>query len=441
MAGGGAKAAHPPRIGGSGGKSTQNLEQIPPAAVEAAAMTPAPSALNRFLPKEALPGLLLMAAMVVALVVANSGLAQWYEQLLGVKANVSVGSFAISKPILLWINDGFMAVFFFLVGLELKREIMAGELSDRKKVVLPLLAALGGIAVPAAIYAFINRHDPSALRGWAIPAATDIAFALGVLALLGSRVPLTLKIFLASIAVIDDLAAIIIIAVFYTSELSVSSLLLALLFLSWLFILNRMGITAKTPYILLSIALWVAVLKSGVHATLAGVAVAAFIPYRPVKGSPEGSETLLEQLEHQIQPWVAYGILPIFAFANAGVPLAGMTIGSLFEPVPLGIALGLFLGKQIGVFGASWLAVKSGFASLPEGATWRHVYGVAMLCGIGFTMSLFIGSLAFDQGGESGETFDARLGILAGSFLSAIGGVVVLRFLSGSKKPPVVDPG
>lgn len=396
-------------------------------------MTPARSPLSRFLPKEALPGLLLMASMIVALVVANSGLSGWYEQLLAVKAQISVGTFAIAKPILLWINDGFMAVFFFLVGLELKREIMAGELSDKKKVVLPLLAALGGIVVPAAIYAFINRHDPAAMKGWAIPAATDIAFALGVLALLGSRVPVTLKIFLASIAVIDDLAAIIIIAVFYTSELSVGSLLLALLFLSWLFILNRMGITAKTPYILLSIALWVAVLKSGVHATLAGVAVAAFIPYRPVKGAPEGSETLVEELEHQIQPWVAYGILPIFAFANAGVPLAGMTLASLFQPVPLGIALGLFLGKQLGVFGASWIAVKSGLARLPEGANWRHVYGVALLCGIGFTMSLFIGSLAFEQTGAAGDAFDERLGILAGSFLSAIAGVVVLRYFSGGK--------
>mgnify|MGYP000889986391 CR=1 FL=1 len=397
-------------------------------------MTPASSPLSRFLPKEALPGLLLMASMLVALIVANSGLSEWYAQLLAVKAQVSVGDFAIAKPILLWINDGFMAVFFFLVGLELKREVMAGELSDKKKVVLPLLAALGGIVLPATIYALVNRHDPAALRGWAIPAATDIAFALGVLALLGSRVPVTLKIFLASIAVIDDLAAIIIIAVFYTSELSVGSLLLSMLFLSWLFILNRMGITAKTPYILLSVALWVAVLKSGVHATLAGVAVAAFIPYRPVKGTPEGSETLVEVLEHQIQPWVAYGILPIFAFANAGVPLGDLTFGALLEPVPLGIALGLFLGKQLGVFGASWLAVKSGIASLPEGANWRHVYGVALLCGIGFTMSLFIGSLAFEQSGATGTGFQDRLGILVGSLLSAIGGVVVLRYFSGGKK-------
>lgn len=400
------------------------------------------SVLSRILPKEALPGLLLMASMGFALVVANSGLAPAYEQLLALKAQVSVGSFAIAKPLLLWINDGFMAVFFFLVGLELKREIMAGELSDRRKVVLPLVGAVGGIAVPAAIYALMNRDDPAAMRGWAIPAATDIAFALGVLALLGSRIPLALKILLASIAVIDDLAAILIIAVFYTSELSVGSLLLALLFLSWLFILNRMGVTAKTPYLLLSAALWVAVLKSGVHATLAGVAVAAFIPYRPVKGAPEGGPTLLEELEHQVQPWVAYGILPIFAFANAGLPLGDLTLGSLLEPVPLGIALGLFLGKQIGVWGASWLAVKGGLARLPDGVNWRQIHGVALLCGIGFTMSLFIGSLAFEQNGGEGRAFDERLGILAGSLLSAVAGTVVLRFFAdGPPRSPAEESG
>lgn len=398
-------------------------------------------ALSRVLPKEALPGLLLMGSMAVALIVANSGLSGWYEQLLGVKAQVSVGDFSIAKPVLLWINDGFMAVFFFLVGLELKREVMAGELSDKKKVILPLVAAVGGIALPAAIYALINRNDPEALRGWAIPAATDIAFALGVLALLGSRVPVALKIFLASIAVIDDLAAIVIIAVFYTSELSVGSLLLALLFLSWLFILNRTGVTAKTPYLLLSLALWIAVLKSGVHATLAGVAVAAFIPYRPIKGAPEGSPTLLEDLEHQVQPWVAYGILPLFAFANAGVPLGDLTLASLFQPVPLGIALGLFVGKQLGVFGASWLAVKAGLASLPDGVSWKQVYGAALLCGIGFTMSLFIGSLAFEQGGATGDTFDERLGILAGSLLSAVAGTIVLRYFSGPPRETRDVPG
>ncbi|HQW29512.1 MAG TPA: Na+/H+ antiporter NhaA [Verrucomicrobiales bacterium] len=388
------------------------------------------STINHFLPKEALPGLLLMTAMVSALVVANSGLASWYEQLLRVNAQISVGEFKISKPILLWINDGFMAVFFFLVGLELKREVMAGELSDRKKVLLPLLAAFGGIAVPACIYAWINRGDAAAMAGWAIPAATDIAFALGVLALLGSRIPVALKVFLASIAVIDDLVAIIIIAIFYTSALSITSLLFALVFIAGLFIVNRMRITAKTPYLLLGAALWVAVLKSGVHATLAGVAIAAFIPYRRAKSTPEGGPTLLEDLEHGIQPWVAYGVLPIFAFANAGVALGMITMDSILQTVPLGIAAGLFFGKQIGVFGASFLAVKLGLAKLPDKVSWLQIYGVALLCGIGFTMSLFIGSLAFDYSSGEVKPFDERIGILIGSLLSAIAGTLVLRLAS-----------
>lgn len=386
-------------------------------------MTPATRSL---IPKETLPGLLLMAAMAAALIAANSPLYGLYQELLDTYAQLSVGSFELRKPLLLWINDGFMAVFFFLVGLELKREILAGELSDRRRVVLPLIAALGGIAVPALIYAAINRNDPMALKGWAIPAATDIAFALGVLALLGKRVPLALKIFLASVAVIDDLAAIIIIAVFYTSELSVASLAAAGAIIATLALVNRMGVTAKTPYLLLSIALWVAVLKSGVHATLAGVVVAAFIPYRPAKGS---DETVLVKLEHDLHPWVAYGILPIFAFANAGVSLAGLSFASLMQPVPLGIAAGLFIGKQAGIFGASLIAVKLGLAKLPLAVSWMQLYGVSLLCGIGFTMSLFIGSLAFEQsGGESDYEVDDRLGILTGSLLSAIAGTLVLRF-------------
>ena len=371
-----------------------------------------------------------MGAMLAALIVANSSLSTWYDRLLDVHAEIRIGEFGIDKPILLWINDGLMAVFFFLVGLELKREIMAGELSDRRKVVLPLLAAIGGVALPAGIYAWINRGNSLALSGWAIPAATDIAFALGVLALLGSRVPVALKVFLASIAVIDDLAAIIIIAIFYTSQLSVGSLLLATLFLAGLFVVNRMGVTAKTPYLLLSVALWVAVLKSGVHATLAGVAVAAFIPFRPSKKPGPDGDTLLEDLEHSIQPWVAYGVLPIFAFANAGVALKGLTFDALLQPVPLGIAAGLFLGKQLGVFGASFLAVKAGIAKLPDKVSWTHLYGVSLLCGIGFTMSLFIGGLAFEQSGGQSSPFDDRLGILTGSLLSAVAGIVVLRFFA-----------
>lgn len=371
-----------------------------------------------------------MAAMAAALIAANSGLSAWYDRLLDVHAVAQVGEFGIDKPILLWINDGLMAVFFFLVGLELKREIMAGELSDRRKVVLPLVAAFGGVVLPAGIYAWINRDNALALNGWAIPAATDIAFALGVLALLGKRVPVALKVFLASIAVIDDLAAIVIIALFYTSQLSVGSLLFAAVFLAGLLAVNRMGVTAKTPYLLLSVALWVAVLKSGVHATLAGVAVAAFIPFRPPKKAGPDGATLLEELEHGLQPWVAYGVLPIFAFANAGVALKGLTFDALLQPVPLGITVGLFLGKQCGVFGASFLAVKAGIARLPDRVTWTHLYGVSLLCGIGFTMSLFIGGLAFEQSGGQSNTFDDRLGILAGSLLSAVSGAIVLRFFA-----------
>ncbi len=378
-----------------------------------------------------------MGAMAIALIAANSPLAGLYQALLDTRARVSVGAFELHKPLLLWINDGFMAVFFFLVGLELKREILAGELSDRRRVVLPLIAALGGIVVPALIYAWINRGDAMAMKGWAIPAATDIAFALGVLALLGKRVPLSLKIFLASVAVIDDLAAIIIIAVFYTSELSMASLAVAGAVIAMLALVNRMGVTAKTPYLLLAVALWVAVLKSGVHATLAGVVVAAFIPYRPAK---DFDETVLVKLEHDLHPWVAYGILPLFAFANAGVSLAGISLASLMQPVPLGIAAGLFLGKQAGIFGACFIAVKLGLAKLPGAASWLQMYGIALLCGIGFTMSLFIGSLAFEQsGGESDYEVDDRLGILTGSLLSAIAGTLVL-WIAGKGKAASAEP-
>lgn len=391
-----------------------------------------PVANRSLVPKEALPGLLLMGAMAAALIAANSPLYGLYQELLDTYAELSVGAFELRKPLLLWINDGLMAVFFFLVGLELKREILAGELSDKRRVVLPLIAALGGIAVPALIYAWINRGDAMAMKGWAIPAATDIAFALGVLALLGKRVPLALKIFLASVAVIDDLAAIIIIAVFYTSELSVASLAVAGAIIAALALINRLGVLAKTPYLLLSVALWIAVLKSGVHATLAGVVVAAFIPYRPAKGS---DETVLEKLEHELHPWVAFGVLPVFAFANAGVSLAGISLATLLQPVPLGIAAGLFVGKQVGIFGASLLAVKLGLAKLPAAVGWMQLYGVSLLCGIGFTMSLFIGSLAFEQtGGESDYEVDDRLGILTGSLLSAIAGTLVLRFAGKSKE-------
>lgn len=378
--------------------------------------------LAQWLHHEAVPGLLLLAATIAALVTANSGVS-WYGKILETYAVVGIGEWEIEKPLLLWINDGLMAVFFLLVGLELKREVLFGELSSPRKLTLPLLAAFGGIAVPSGIYAILNLGDPVAIEGWAIPAATDIAFALGILAVLGSRVPVTLKILLTSIAVLDDLAAIVIIAVFYTNQLSLLSLGVAAIVLPLLFLLNRLGVRSMAPYILLGIVLWIAVLKSGVHATLAGVALAAFIPTGRDASDTTG---MTYRLEHGLHPWVAYGILPVFAFANAGVPLAGFSPAKLLEPVPLGIALGLFLGKQVGVFAASWIAVKTRLATLPAGTTWGQVYGLAALCGIGFTMSLFIGSLAFEGGKGTSFAIDSRIGILAGSLCSAIVGIAVL---------------
>lgn len=387
-------------------------------------MTQSKSPLGRLVPPDAAPGILLMFAMVAALIAANSPLAGWYDGLLDTIGTVGVGEAEISKPVLLWINDGLMAIFFLLVGLELKREVLFGELSDRRKIALPLFAAIGGIAVPSAIYAVINWDDPVAIEGWAIPAATDIAFALGILALLGSRVPVALKVLLTSIAVIDDLAAIVIIALFYTAKLSLVSLAIAGVALAGLFVLNRLRVLKLAPYVLLGLVLWVAVLKSGVHATLAGVALAALIP----AGKDAHDKTgLVYRLEHGLHPWVVFGILPVFAFANAGVPVLGISPSAILNPVPLGIALGLFLGKQLGVFAAAWVAVKVGLASLPAAILWRQVYGLAVLCGIGFTMSLFIGSLAFESTGGENYKFNDRLGILVGSFFSAVLGFFVLR--------------
>ena len=392
---------------------------------------------NRFqaaIHHEAAPGVLLMIAMVAALIVANSGV-DWYGAMFETKATVGIGTWEISKPLLLWINDGLMAVFFLLVGLELKREVLFGELSDRRRITLPLFAAIGGIVVPSGIYAWINWGDELAMNGWAIPAATDIAFALGILAILGSRVPVALKILLTSVAVIDDLAAIMIIALFYTDQLSVASLAWAVVTLVGLLVLNRCAVKSLTPYVLLGIVLWIAVLKSGVHATLAGVALAAFIP--ATKKSANGEYGMAERMEHDLHPWVVYAILPVFAFANAGVPIIGLSPRALLEPVPLGIALGLFVGKQIGIFSAAWIAVKVGVASLPAGVNWRQVYGLSALCGIGFTMSLFIGSLAFEGGGGPDYAVDDRLGILTGSFLSAIAGVLILNRTCKKSATPV----
>ena len=382
--------------------------------------------IKEFLQLEAAGGFLLVIAMVLAMVAENSRLKPLYDSLLSVPVEIRIGQLEIAKPLLLWINDGLMAIFFFLIGLEIKREVIAGELSNPSQVALPLIGAVGGMALPAIIYTVINYGDPVAMKGWAIPSATDIAFALGVLALLGSRIPQSLKIFLMTLAIADDLGAIIIIALFYTSELSITSLIAALVGISILWILNRRQVMGLTPYIIVGIVLWAAVLKSGVHATLAGVVTALFIPYKKLPGE---SNTQLEKLEHDLHPTVVFGILPIFAFANAGVTFEGLTFNALLQPVPLGIALGLFLGNQVGIFGLCFLAIKSGLAKLPDKASWAQLYGVALLCGIGFTMSLFVGSLAFEQGGPDYAVND-RIGILAGSLLSGLAGYLVLRLSS-----------
>jgi NhaA family Na+:H+ antiporter len=382
------------------------------------------NALKEFLRFEAASGILLIIACVLAMIIENSSAAIYYDALLGIPVEVKIGNFEIAKPLLLWINDGLMAVFFFLIGLEVKRELLDGELSEPSRVVLPIIAAVGGMAIPALIYSYINWGDPIAMKGWAIPSATDIAFALGVLALLGSRIPSSLKLFLMTLAIVDDLGAIVIIAIFYTTDLSLGSLAVASTSLIVLFILNRRGVLSMAPYILVTLVLWAAVLKSGVHATLAGVIAAFFIPYKKLPGE---NKTQLEKLEHDLHPAVAFGILPLFAFANTGVTLSGLTMDSILAPIPLGIAAGLFFGNQIGVFGFSWLAIKSGLAQLPSGASWLQLYGVSLLCGIGFTMSLFISSLAFEQVGPD-YVVDDRIGILLGSLLAGVVGYVVLRF-------------
>jgi len=385
--------------------------------------------IKEFLNLEAASGILLLSAALLAIVLENSPAKPHYDALLDTPVEIRIGAFEIAKPLLLWINDGLMAIFFFLIGLEVKREFLAGELSDPSRVILPGIAAVGGMAVPALIYVVINWGDAVAIKGWAIPSATDIAFALGVLALLGSRIPQSLKLFLMTLAIIDDLGAIIIIAVFYTDNLSALSLLVAAIALLILLVMNRRGVLGLVPYLLVGLVLWAAVLKSGVHATLAGVLTAFFIPFRKEPGE---THTQLEKLEHDLHPSVAYAILPLFAFANSGISFEGISPATLLHPVPLGIAAGLFIGNQVGVFGFSWLAIRFGLSKLPDEASWQQLYGVALLCGIGFTMSLFISSLAFEQGG-SDFIVDDRLGILLGSLASGISGYIVLRSFSGRR--------
>lgn len=377
----------------------------------------------RFFESEAASGIALMASAAVALVWANAA-PDSYASLWRVRVTIGVTPLALSKPLLLWINDGLMAVFFFLVGLEIKRELLAGELASMRRAVLPVVAAVGGMLGPAAIYSALNAGGPGA-RGWGIPMATDIAFALGALALLGNRVASSLRVFLAAVAIADDLGAVAVIAVFYTADLSVRAGQIAVLVLVVLVVISRLGVQRATPYVVLGIALWVAVLKSGVHATIAGVLLAFTIPASSAaRGrSPRQSAPLLERLEGRLQPWVAFTVMPIFALANAGLSVSGDVLGPLLDPTSLGIVLGLVVGKQVGVTASCWLLVRLGLASLPSRATWGQLYGVALLCGIGFTMSLFIATLAFT---DQDRLMAAKIGILTGSIVSAAAGCVVL---------------
>ena len=381
------------------------------------------SAFLNFFSTESSGGIVLAMAAVLALIISNSMLGDWYQSFLSIPGQVIIGGdqgLVLSKPLIVWVNDLWMAAFFFLVGLEIKREFLAGELSGPGQVTLPALSAVGGMAVPALIYVFFNQGDALALKGWAIPAATDIAFALGIVVLLGSKVPLSLKVFLTAVAIIDDLLAIIIIALFYTSSLSPTMLLGAAGAGAVLVILNRLKITRVDVYILVGIVMWLFVLKSGVHATLAGVITALAIPMKDEHGNSP-----LKKLEHGLHPWVAFLILPVFAFSNAGVVLSGITFDILFGPIPLGIMLGLFLGKAVGVFGVSSLLIKMGWVKAPAGASQMQLLGVSILCGIGFTMSLFVGGLAF-VGLDSAYALQLKLGVLGGSILSGIVGTIIL---------------
>lgn len=377
--------------------------------------------LQEFLKLESAGGILLAVAAALALVLANTPLAGAYQALLDIAVTVKVGGFGVDKALLLWINDGLMAIFFLLVGLELKREVVEGQLSSLAQLTMPAMAAIGGVAVPALIYVLISNGVPEAKGGWAIPTATDIAFALAVLTLMGSRVPISLKIFLATVAVIDDLMAIIIIAVFYTYDLSINAGLVALGGIAVLVALNRFGVTRIAAYMIVGTVIWLAVLKSGVHATLAGVIVAACIPLRA-----DDDSSPARHLEHVLHPWVAFGVLPVFAFANAGLPLLDLGAEAFTNAITVGIAAGLFFGKQIGVFGMTALALLTGIAKMPRGLNYGMLWGASLLCGIGFTMSLFIGSLAFEHG-DMLQTAAVKLGVIGGSLVSGIAGFLVLK--------------
>lgn len=381
--------------------------------------------LDEFIKKESSAGLLLIFVTALALLLQNSALSGIYNAFLHTPVEIRFGALHIDKPLFLWINDGLMAIFFLLIGLEVKREILEGNLSSLSQIALPGFAAFGGMVVPAMFYLAFTHGDDLATRGWAIPTATDIAFALGILALLGKRVPASLKIFLLALAIIDDLGAIVIIALFYTVDLSTFSITIAAISLTILVIMNRLGVTKKAAYIIVGIVLWVSVLKSGVHATLAGVALAFTIPLK--SKDEEGNEfSLSKTIEHDLHYWVAFFVLPLFAFVNAGIDLRGVSLEQITAPVPLGIMAGLFFGKQLGVFGASWIVIKLKWASLPDNSNWLQLYGIAVLTGIGFTMSLFIDSLAFTD--DTLFEYADKFAILAGSFASGILGYLILRY-------------
>lgn len=380
-------------------------------------------AFSRFFKLESAGGILLIIAAFLAMILANSPLDKAYHYLLSLPLEIRIGGLELAKPLSLWINDGLMAVFFFLVGLELKRELCEGALSDPKNVILPAVGAIGGMLIPALVYYVFNANDAKALQGWAIPTATDIAFALGIVALLGSRVPISVKLFLTALAIFDDVGAVIIIALFYTSKISSTALIVVAVCVCVLALINRMNVVSKSPYILIGLIMWCATVKSGVHATLAGVVLAMFIPLHT---KDDSNYSPLRSLEHDLHSVVAFFVLPVFAFANAGISFDGVGAEQLLSPVTLGITLGLFLGKQLGIFTMCYLFIKLGFTRLPEGMDWLSLYGTAVLCGVGFTMSLFIGSLAFEETGITRD-LDERLGVIMGSLLSGCLGYWILR--------------
>jgi len=386
--------------------------------------------IEEFIKKESSSGILLIIVTLLALVLQNSLFSEVYNAFLHTPVEIRFGHLHIANSLLHWINDGLMAIFFLLIGLEVKREFLEGQLSSVSQVALPGIAAVGGMAAPALFYILINHADATAMRGWAIPTATDIAFALGVLALLGKRVPVSLKIFLMALAIIDDLGAIIIIALFYTTELLTLSIIIAAIALGILIIMNQLGVIKKAAYIVVGVILWISVLKSGVHATLAGVALAFTIPMNSKR--PDGAHySMAKEMEHDLHYWVAFFILPLFAFVNAGIDLRNVSLPQMTSGVPLGIIAGLFLGKQLGVFGFSWIMIKTGLAKMPEKSTWLQLYGVAVLTGIGFTMSLFVNSLAFEDANLYQQA--DKLAVLVASFSAGIAGYLVLRIARHNK--------